>query len=310
MGQAASLAATSGLAYWKARLAAEDGRITDALMAEMASRPGFVTASYAQLAGSLAMNSTNPMAARVANDLTRLFLGFIALYLDAQGGLTRTAIREMIARLNLASPGRSAAVLMQMRLYKLIEPDPYQPDRRTRRYIPTAMMKQAFTELILMGMNATAHVEPDVASLAEHFTDPLFVQGYAIALGESTIMMLRNLRDAERDMFADATAGYQLLYRLMDGTSDRQHYPPRGALPFDRSALSRELKVSRSHVSRLFNTAAGRGLVVFGNDRATLRFSEPFVEHLVKSHAATFLNNIRCYLRALDYVRQMRLEVA
>jgi len=304
-----SAATGNSLKYWSARFAADGGRITDALIAEVAAKPGFTAATHAHIRDTLALHGSNPIASRLANDITRMILCYISLYLDAHDNLTRSAIRDLLSGLSLASPGRATAILMQLRLYKFIEPDPHQPDRRTRRYIPTQQMKKAFLELMSSGLQATALIEPETAALAQHLTDPLFFRGFTLALGDATLTMLRNLRGSERDMFADATSGYLMLYRLMLGGNEAV-YPPRGPMPFARSALSREFKVSRSHVSRVFDTAARRGMVVYSSDRMEITLSETFRSAMARHHGAMFANNIRCMLSALDYVRAMRPQAA
>jgi hypothetical protein len=199
---------------------------------------------------------------------------------------------------------------MQLRNIKFIELNPEQQDRRTRRYIPTPAMKQAFIELISMGMDASAFVEPDMAQIAPRLAEPLFVRAYALALGESVLVMLSNLKNMPRDMFADATSGYLMLYRLMVDANESGTYPPRGSLPVGRTALANEFRISRSHVRRVFENAAARGLVAYNADRTAITLTEEFRHDLVRYHAAMFLNNIRCAQDALARVRAAASEAA
>jgi hypothetical protein len=295
-----------GLAYWLARLAENGDRITEPLMAEMAARPGFAAASTMHMRDLLAMIGTNPMASRLANDGARIMLGYLALYLDARGGLTPAAIRDTFAGLGISSPGRAIAILMQLRYYKFIEPDPHQPDRRSRRYVPTTAMIRAFIEMNAKGFLATAQVEPEAAAFARRLDDPAFLKAYILVLGESILAMVRSLKGVPRDLFADATSGYLMLYRLMLDANESV-YPPRGAMRLARSALAREFRVSRAHVRRIFDLAETRGLIAYNADRSTVTFTEPFRRHLEGHHAAMFLNNFRCAQAAL---KQMPVATA
>jgi hypothetical protein len=288
-----------GVAWWAGQVKAE-GWVSDTLAAEMAAQPRFNDAVRAHLRGTLAMQASNPMVLRLANDGVRLLLAYLALYMDARDGLTRQAVRDLFGGIGLASPGRATAILMQLRLIKFIEPAAEQPDRRTKRYVPTAAMKTAFVELMTMGIEATALIEPDAAGFIPQFAAPAFFKGYALALGESMLTMLRRLEGLPRNMFTDATAGHLMLYRLVIGSQEAE-YPPRGALPFAASPLAREFKVARSHVRRTFDRAAALALIRYGEGGRSIVLSEPFRTQLVNLHAAMFVNNLRCLWSAQDY---------
>lgn len=291
-----------GIDWWAAEIRAADGRIQPPLVALMLAQPHFSAATRAHLHGTLARQASNPMVLRLANDGVRLMLAYIALYMDARGGLTRQAVRELFASLGLSSPGRAAALLMQLRLIRFIEVAPQQPDRRSKLYVPTEAMKSAFIDLMDMGLQATAMVVPDAASFVPLFQEPVFFKGFVLAMGEAIVRMVQLQEGQPRNMFVDATAGHLMLYRLILGSSD-EVYPPRDALPFVATALAKEFKVARSHVRRTFDRAAERAHILFGPDHKTITLTEPFREHLAEIHAAMFLNNLRCISAAREYAR-------
>ena len=262
-------------------------------MAQMAAQSRFAEAAYAHLRGLLDRLASNPMVLRLANDGVRLSMAYLSLYMDAQGELSRQAVRQLFAGIGLSSPGRATALLMQLRLIKFIEPDPIQLDRRTKRYRPTAAMKKAFVDLMNMGLEATALLEPEAAGFIPQFEQPVFFKGFVLAIGDSFLKMFKNLEGQPRNMFADTTAGHLMLYRLMlDGRE--QTYPPRGELAFVSAALAREFKVARSHARRTFDRAADQDLIRYGTGYRSIMLAEPFRQHLGRLHAAMFINNLRC----------------
>ncbi|MBS0473502.1 MAG: hypothetical protein JSR60_20715 [Proteobacteria bacterium] len=291
-----------GVDWWADKIRADDGKISPPIIAAMSDLPRFSEAARMHLRGTLAMQASNPMVLRLANDGVRLMLAYIALYMDARGGLTRQAVRELFASLGLSSPGRAAALLMQLRLIKFIEVSPEQPDRRSKLYIPTAAMKSAFIDLMEMGLEATALLVPDASSFIPHFQEPVFFRGFVLSMGEGLVRMVQLQEGQPRNMFVDATAGHLMLYRLIMG-SDETVYPPYGALPFVATALAKEFRVARSHVRRTFDRAAEREHIYFGPDHKTITLTEPFREHLAEIHAAMFLNNLRCISAAREYAR-------
>ena len=292
-----------GVAWWAGAIQKEGDRITDSLMAEMAANPRFTEAAFAHLRGSVGMLTTNPFALRLANDGVRFLLGLLSLYMDARGGLSRQAVREMFGGVGLSSPGRATAMLMHLRFINFIEPAAAQADRRTKFYVPTAGMKRAFIELTTMGLNSTAMLEPEAADFVPHFEEPRFFKGYVLALGESILAMFKRLEGEPRNMFADATAGHLMLYRIMLGTRE-DSYPPRDELPFVLTALAKEFRVARSHVRRTFDRAVTLGHLRYGHDGKSIVLSEPFRDHLTQHHAAMFINNLRCMAAARDYAQQ------
>jgi hypothetical protein len=292
-----------GLDWWAAEIRAAGGLISEPLRAEMAAKPRFSEASRAHLGATLAMQAGNPMVLRLANDGVRLMLSYLSLYMDAKSGLTRQGVRELFTELNLSSPGRAAALLMQLRLMRFIEVAPEQPDRRSKRYIPTAAMKNAFIELMDMGLQITAMLEPEAASFVPLFQEPVFFKGFVLSMGTGLVRMIQRQDAAPRDMFVDATAGHLMLYRLILGV-DEESYPPHGELPFVATALAKEFRVARSHVRRTFDRAAERGHIRYGEDHRSITLTEPFRAHLADLHAAMFVNNLRCIADAKEYARR------
>jgi hypothetical protein len=289
-----------GIAWWANEVAAAD-RITEALMAEMEAQPRFAEAAYGHIRESVALFGRNPIVSRLATDGVRLALGYLSLYMDARGGLTRQAVRELFGGLGLSSPGRAAAMLIHLRFINFIEPAREQPDRRTKLYVPTTGMKRAFSDLMKMGFEVTALVEPETANIIPQFEEPLFFKGFVLAMGEAILTMFQRLEGVPRNMLADTTAGYMMLYRLMLGGRE-DVYPPHGELPLELSALAKEFGVARSHVRRTFRHAVQLEHMRYSQDGKSVILCAPFREHLAQHHAAMFINNLRCIHQASEYV--------
>lgn len=289
-----------GIPYWVDRMRAEG--IGDALIDEMARQPRFAEAAYHHIRRSVEMQADNPMVSRLAKGFVPLVLGYLALYMAERGNLSRQAVRDLCSELGISSPGRAAAMVAHMRFIKFIEPDPNPVDKRTKLYVPTQGMKRAFIDVMSMGMEATELVEPQMAKTGPLLNEAQFFKGYVLALGDSFVELIRKNAGVEPDMFARASHGYFMIYKLVLGVSSAV-YPPEGPLPFVKSALASEFKIARSHVGRTFDKAKKMGFVSYGEDRKSLTFEEPFRRQLVRNHAAMLLNNIRCVWMAHEYTQ-------
>jgi hypothetical protein len=102
-----------GLAYWQA---AVDGKLkVDPVdVALMAAHPSFADACRTAQRSAIVRDGRNKLQSRVTRDISRLFYGYLVIYLDASGGITLTAIRELCREIGLASPGRAQAILFHL----------------------------------------------------------------------------------------------------------------------------------------------------------------------------------------------------
>src|SRR5690242_9106947 len=102
----------------------------------MIAHPRFPEACVRSAHNSLKRLEGNSVTARLAKDLSRVFYGIFALYLDARGELTLTGIQEFCVETGLASPGRAAAILLQLRMMGYVIRDPSPSATRRQRYVP------------------------------------------------------------------------------------------------------------------------------------------------------------------------------
>src|ERR1700709_2397695 len=152
-----------GLARWDA--ATRGQRIPDTALLEMRAQPRFAEAARHAAAQSLALFDRDPIMTRALKDVGRVILGMIALYLDAKGGMTLSKIQAFLVEMRLPSPGRDAAVLIQLRLIGYVVPAEVPPNRRARVYVPTPLMRAAFHAHFRKDLEALSFMESEAAAV-------------------------------------------------------------------------------------------------------------------------------------------------
>jgi hypothetical protein len=175
-------AESPGLVYWEeaviGRTAMEPTRL-----AAMLAHPRFLDAARLQAEGSLALHDSHPQLMRMMQDIRRSVLGLFVLYLDATRGVTLSTIQEFCTEIGLTSPGRTAAILMNLRMIGYLVRDPVQTDRRVRRYIPSPESKDLFRRLFRGGVVALSLIEPDAMRIADRFDEPEIFRACITTLG-------------------------------------------------------------------------------------------------------------------------------
>lgn len=121
---------------------------------------------------------------RANKDVSRYFFGYFALYLDARGGLTLSAIRDFCSEIGLASPGRAAAILFRLRMLGYVRLDTDTKDRRVRRYVPTEGLRHAFRHAHRDDLSALALMEPEAEIAAQRLDEPEFFRAFLLRGGQ------------------------------------------------------------------------------------------------------------------------------
>src|SRR5215471_3998523 len=103
----------TGLARWE-RVIYEE-RLTAEMLAEMRGARGFSAAARRSAESALALYAQDPVMGRSLNDLGRHVLGIIALYLDAEDGLTLSRLQTLCVETRLASANRAVGILTQLK---------------------------------------------------------------------------------------------------------------------------------------------------------------------------------------------------
>jgi DNA-binding MarR family transcriptional regulator len=282
-----------GLAYWSDAVA-DRGVIDPAARAVLVGHPAFPDACRFMVARTLAWSQKDSVYARAFADVSRYIFGMLALYLDARGGLTHSAICDLLEGMGIASPRRATAILLRLRMIGYVRPEEQRTDRRVRRYVPTGAMKAAFRGAQRIELEALAHIEPDAAHAAARLDEPDFYAAYVRRLGDGLQAVIRGPARNAVQIFAEHNGGLSILFSIITSAKDGDTYPPRGLLKMSVRELARTHGVSRSHVQRLLMKAEEKGLIERDADAQTGTLTERLREGLIQLHVGQLAGNAAC----------------
>lgn len=298
-GTAKAAGDNPGLAYWAHCVRGRE-RVEPEAFAQMVAHPGFGDACLDVIQSVLDLQQRDPQLMRVLVDTRRLVMAFFVVYLDARGGITLTAIRDVCRELGLASPGRATGLLISLRAYGYIERDPAQNDKRSRRYVPSAKIREAMVRnLNLWGM-AFAKIEPEAMRVANRFGDRRIFNAYIIELAGGLIALIKRRDTSAVTLFAERNAGLEILYALVSSGQAGDVFPPRKSVPASSNSLAARFKVSRSHVGRLLRDAEKLGYLTRRDTTITLE--EPLRRGIVEFLGAYFFGFASCACAALEAI--------
>jgi DNA-binding MarR family transcriptional regulator len=281
-----------GLAYWSAAVMVGQVAEGDERYLAMLAHPRFSDACRLLVTRSLERNRTIPIFARAAKDISRFFLSYLALYLDARDGLTLSSIRDLCVEMELASPGRAAAILLRMRMIGYVRLDNAQTDRRVRRYLPTDELKAAIREFIRGELEALALIEPEATHAAERLMEQDFFNAYMRRLGEGLVDMVKtHSGQNSTTLFSVRNGGMNVLFDIVHSAEPGDVYPPRGRLKMSVRDLAKKFEVSPSHVRKLLRDAEKEGLLKRDPDEYTGVITEKLRLGLIDLHVAQLLGN-------------------
>jgi IclR helix-turn-helix domain len=291
--------ASPGLAYWRAAI---EGRkdVDPAAAALMIAQPRFAEACWTSVAFALQRYGRNPIMTRVAKDISRLFYGYLVIYLGARDAITLTAIRDICNEIGLASRGRAQAILFHLRAIGYLKPDPDHTDGRSRRYVPSAEMQSALRQVITDELRAFSVIEPEAGRAADRFDEPDFYKAFLLRFGEGIVdaMKIKPVRIVS--LFAERNAGTLILCDIMDSAERRDVYPPRGTLKMSVTDLAEKFDVSRSHVFRLLRDAEKQGLLKRNADEQTGTIDEILACDIVEFQVISFMALAHCCQHAFE----------
>jgi DNA-binding MarR family transcriptional regulator len=289
-----------GLAYWRAGVRGLT-KIEPGALNRMVSHPNFAAACLMSMREQIAYRHHTPALTRLMTDIQRTILAFFVLYLDARGGITLAAIRELVREVGLASPGRATAMLMSLRMLGYITPDPVQTDRRSRRYIPAPVTITAFRENFKATGRAFALFEPEALPMVDRFDEREFMNAYICDLGSGLASVLKRGEINPASLFADSNAGHGILFFLITRAMRKDDaFPPRRPLPLSINQLASEFKVSRAHVRNMLREGERRGLVSRNADESTVTLEEPLRQAIIEFQAVSFMSFANSTLGALE----------
>jgi hypothetical protein len=288
-----------GLAHWDA--ATRHPRIPDAALAEMRAQPRFAQAARRAAQRSLELFDSDPVMTRALKDVGRAVLGLMALYLDAKGGLTLSRLQALLTEMGLTSPGRAAAILIQLRLIGYVAPAPLQPNRRVRVFLPTPRMRAAFQAHLYKDLEALSVIEPEAEDVLARFGDADVFRPFILRFGQGLIDAARVHRRGASglDLFSQRNAGLTILTDLVLAGDAMDDFPPRGPIRFSVAGLAKRHGVSRPHVLKLLRDAERAGFLTRDAEEGSGLLAPLLRDQVANYYATTLIGMAACALSAL-----------
>jgi AraC-like DNA-binding protein len=269
-----------------------------AAITELRARPQFAAAMRAAAAGFVRQHQGDSLLNLLVSDRGRNFAAGMALHLhfaSEEGGpaLTPAALKAVVQREGVCSPGRATAVvaLMQWGGYLVAETH----GGRVRRLVPTERLLALHRDRWALQLESLAPMFPRAAEVRRRLTEPKVLRAFA---GAQAALFLAGFRAAdfapEVALFAERNAGMVILFSLLLAE------PGAGEPPLSLKALARRFRVSRPHVTRLFQEAARAGLFTSADPAAGAALLSPALrDGLERLFAVLFLLNAHCAEQAL-----------
>lgn len=191
------------------------------------------------------------------------FLGLMALYLHATGGITHRRLAAMCGTSRLLSNGRASAILLNLWSKGFLKRADERAADRTVLYTPTALMTQSYRRRIKVEAESIAIIDPAVASLLARWEEPGVFECYMATTGQMLLAGATLEDPAANRLHAISVyrASLLILYRLMDAADDGGTFPPVGEAHVSVSALATQFRVARSHVRRVLALCETLGLI-------------------------------------------------
>ena len=230
----------------------------DARVERLARHPRFAEAMRMAVSGALGAYDAFPVMGGAHHDMDRYIGGIYALHLHATTGLTRGRFEAMAVDYKFASRGRAAAILDELKRTSFIAPAPAADDRRSKRFVPTQRMVDAYRRGMRSDLEAAALVEPALnAFLARYDADDAVFYAYMAAMGD-VLQHVSSLYESDElglNLFLRYTGGTMILCELLLAGDGGDSFPPRGPVPCSLSALSKRFAVGRAQVRQILAKA-------------------------------------------------------
>jgi hypothetical protein len=293
------ISTSPGLAYWRHVTDPIADTLNQEAFATLVAQPRFTEACLKMVRDCVDDHFNSPLISRATRDMRRFFAGLFMLQLDAEGEVTLATVKALCRDMGLASPGRAAALLIQLRLIGFIVPAPVQRDRRARRFVPSSQMRACFDAFFRSALEAAVLIEPEAGRAAEQLDDPKVYRAFLAKLATGIARLARTPTHTPLTIFARQTAGMGVLYQIaLSGDAD-DTFPPRGRVKMPVAGLARQFKVSRAHVLRMLKTAEAEGSLRRERDSTGL-LHEPLRRTLLEFWGVLLLGTLACAHAALE----------
>lgn len=263
--------------------------LSQAAMRRLRARPGYADAVAGCARGVLASYRDQRAPNRILNDRGRVILSILLLDLHhraeaGDGEATLSRLQALCAELEVCSPGRTAAMIAAMRLFRFVSLAP-SPDRRARRLVPSEAFERLTRERWSAILGAVAALLPSLAPFAARMEDRAFMAAFVHAMRDRFVAGYRTgtavpgiLPYGERD------GGIMVLLSLHLAAVEAAR---RGEIGFTVSAAARDFHLSRAHVAGVLRLAGEDGLVTRSGPRDRVIEPTPALGDLVENFFAS-----------------------
>jgi len=277
-------------------------------IAALRARPCFSDAAWRMSETPAAALPTGRLATFILNDRVRTQIGYFILYLywsaqqNARPGLTASQVKAVFVEMKFASPGRVDALIAAMRLfgYVRLESDPY--DKRVKLIVPTEHHVATFQHMLQVHFAAMALVMEEGGIGLANLERADFMPAFVRKVCESRYHGFRLVNSVpEIKTFFNQHAGTPiLLYMMVNG---RKTSARTVETSVSVSRLSKQFRVSRSHVRKVLGEAEAAGFIQRSgvDDLPTVMLPE-WIDTVEKLYAAVFLHFAACIRSALEEI--------
>lgn len=272
-----------------------EGHIPQALHERVETHPRFAEAAHALSSGMLAAAQEDKAIDGIAKDLGRSVAAQWAVTLHLTGGLTLPRLKQICAASGLLSPGRARAVLLFLRYLGLVETVADRQAGKPAQYAPTAELQRAWNRITRVRLEAASIIEPAARIILERLDEPEFIERMNFHFGEGVAAAAAAV---DRDtpfmrVILHRHAGMQIVHRMMLSAEPGDDFPPRRPIAVPVASMARQLRVSRTHIKRLFGEAERAGLMTPAEGNA-VAFTEEMRASVRYLLSGIFIGQLLC----------------
>lgn len=216
------------------------------------NHPAFPAAARRLAGNLLAVCEADRKLAAICKDAGHYMTAMSAAYLESQGALTLSSLRQICAGSGLLTANRAAALIDFMAHLGFLEFDAAGYCRTTPEF------RQSWSGLLHVALDAAALVDPSVGTVRDRVTDATVYRRF-LTVQAGRLHDLARLTDpfpSLRAAFLHPLAGCSILHTLVLACTDSDFRPNDGAI-VSLAGLARAFGVSQPHVRRLLKRAEG-----------------------------------------------------
>ncbi len=220
-------------------------RIPDALIDELASRPGMDAALRHLVGETTAFVRSEAAFQAHFYDTGTYFLGFLILYLHLTGGLTHRRLTALCGTSRVLSNGRASAILLRLWSKNMLRRAEHRAADRTVLYTPTPAMIAGYRARLKIDLESVAMCEPTIGALLARWEEPGMFEGL-IATAGGDLVHAAVTPTADVDVFNRVganRAAMLVLGAVILGADKGGAFPPQGETRISISALAMGFKV-------------------------------------------------------------------